>query len=239
MLTISDRGETDVRAVKLQIAKLELCSNHGYMTFRGECHCAGEHGKYERFAIVGGEYGFLHSTSGDIRLWKSESGARRRLNSYAGRTPPARIHYSGDTNAEHGGHFYTLNCMHWHYANVVRIQPCSDAGGPDNLYWIESLSVNIPDVGSDRFNSALSVYGMGLENYKKMSRAARRHFLVDACLAYGLYDKHDSEVVQVGKMDEYNQIALDSFGPIEVTQTLRGGSSIRNYAYSVALGYCR
>lgn len=147
--------------------------------------------------------------------------------------PVARIHYSGDINTEYGGYFYTLNCMHWNYANVVRITPCSDADGPDNLFWVESLSVNIPDVGTPKFNSALECIGHDLAMYKKMSRAARRHLLVYACLTYGYYDKHDTEVIQIGR--EY-QKGLEDF---DVTKKLRGGSSIRNYAYSVALGYCR
>lgn len=30
-----------------------------------------------RFCVVGTPYGFLHKTSGDIRFWKSRSGANR------------------------------------------------------------------------------------------------------------------------------------------------------------------
>ena len=35
-----------------------------------------------RWCIVGTTYGFLHTTSGDIRTWRSYSGARRAARSY-------------------------------------------------------------------------------------------------------------------------------------------------------------
>jgi hypothetical protein len=35
-----------------------------------------------RFAIVGTDYGYLHTTGGDIRTWRSYSGARRICRAY-------------------------------------------------------------------------------------------------------------------------------------------------------------
>lgn len=36
------------------------------------------------FAIVGTDYGYLHTTGGDLRTWKSYSGAYRILKQYTG-----------------------------------------------------------------------------------------------------------------------------------------------------------
>lgn len=52
-------------------------------------------------------------------------------------------HYSGDVNIEHGGMFYNLATWEDGYVECWRCQPCSDAGGPDNMYWIEHLSVSV------------------------------------------------------------------------------------------------
>lgn len=35
-----------------------------------------------RYICIGTDYGHIHATSGDIRTWKSYSGARRFLTSY-------------------------------------------------------------------------------------------------------------------------------------------------------------
>lgn len=64
-----------------RVIRVVLCDNHGYLTFAGECGCSVTH-DYERFAVVGTAYGWLHSKSGDIRFWKSESGARHALKQY-------------------------------------------------------------------------------------------------------------------------------------------------------------
>lgn len=35
-----------------------------------------------RFIVIGTQYGFLHTSSGDIRTWRSYSGARRAARRY-------------------------------------------------------------------------------------------------------------------------------------------------------------
>lgn len=37
------------------------------------------------WAIVGTDYGYLHTTSGDVRTWKTRSGARKALKRYLNR----------------------------------------------------------------------------------------------------------------------------------------------------------
>lgn len=38
-------------------------------------------GEY-RFVVIGTQYGYLHTTSGDVRTWRSYSGARRAARNY-------------------------------------------------------------------------------------------------------------------------------------------------------------
>lgn len=63
------------------VIRVVLCDNHGYLTFAGDCGCSIQH-DYERFAVVGTTYGWLHNAAGDVRFWKSESGARNALKNY-------------------------------------------------------------------------------------------------------------------------------------------------------------
>lgn len=77
------RDSVDATNGKPRVVRLVLCDNHGYLTFAGECGCSVQH-DYERFAVVGTSYGWLHNTAGDKRMWKSESGARHALKAYLG-----------------------------------------------------------------------------------------------------------------------------------------------------------
>lgn len=52
-------------------------------------------------------------------------------------------HYNGDVNIEHGGFFYDLSTFEQGYVDVVRVVPCSDAGGPDNYFWLQKLNAVI------------------------------------------------------------------------------------------------
>lgn len=35
-----------------------------------------------RYCVIGTEYGYIHTTAGDLRTWKSYSGARRAARNY-------------------------------------------------------------------------------------------------------------------------------------------------------------
>jgi TctA family transporter len=37
-----------------------------------------------RYCVIGTNYGYLHTTGGDVRTWRSYSGARRAAKNYAG-----------------------------------------------------------------------------------------------------------------------------------------------------------
>lgn len=144
----------------------------------------------------------------------------------------ARLFYSGDINANYGGHFYSLNNFHHDYVNLVRITATSDAGGPDNVFWVEKLTVNLRK-GAE-LQRALDVVGVNAETYAKATRATRRHMAIEACLSYGFYDVESSETVSIGEPLGWKQ-AGDSEN---VMHQLRGNASIRNYARNIALEYC-
>jgi len=65
------------------VKKLTLCNNHGYLTHAENCQCDKAH-HYTKFAVFGTDYGHLHNTSGDMRLWSSYSGAYAAARKYQG-----------------------------------------------------------------------------------------------------------------------------------------------------------
>lgn len=52
-------------------------------------------------------------------------------------------HYSGDVDIAHGGMFYNMDDIENGYADAVRVTAVSDAGGPDNMWWVERISINV------------------------------------------------------------------------------------------------
>lgn len=169
---------------------------------------------------------------------------------------PKRRHwfYSGDVNIEHGGHFYNLDPFEDGWVDVVRLQPCSDAGGPDNCYWIEHLSVIIHEpladvfagVGTtvsqrrahrelhqlpiaERIESALACIGYDspemLADWDKRTLAERRHIVVYAALSYGHYDQESSVMVSVGE-PEFTKNREGEWKPETV---LRANTNLRKY----------
>lgn len=84
-----NREAVDANNGSPRVVRVVLCDNHGYLTFAGECGCSVQH-DYDRYAVVGTSYGWLHNTSGDKRLWKSESGARHALKTYLGGDKPEK-----------------------------------------------------------------------------------------------------------------------------------------------------
>ena len=42
----------------------------------------GDKDKTYRYIVIGTAYGYLHTTAGDVRTWRSYSGARRACNRY-------------------------------------------------------------------------------------------------------------------------------------------------------------
>lgn len=134
-----------------------------------------------------------------------------------------RVFYNGDVNPEYGGFFYTLENVKFGYVDAVRVTPCSDAGGPDNCFWLEVLSVNIERRQGD-IDEAISFCGW-TDEYRSSSKAQKTHMLIAACVSAGFYDC-DSTMVRIGKPDEYYN-GVKEFNPDCV---FRAGTRIGNLA---------
>lgn len=105
-----------------------------------------------------------------------------------------RWFYSGDADIENGGFFYDLsNFDDLGYAQAVRVTPCSDAGGPDNVFWVEMLSVNTGD--KDAIRLAYSGVGDDVQ-----TRRAHRTL------------HHDPNLGSLNKLIERIEQALDCCG---------------------------
>lgn len=74
-----------------------------------------------------------------------------------GKRNTKRIFYSGDRNIENGGYFYNLSTWQWDYVEAVRVTPCPDMDGPDNLFYVEKLTLNIRK--GDALKSVLACSG--------------------------------------------------------------------------------
>ena len=67
--------------MKPYVKKLTLCNNHDYLTHAESCQCDKSH-YYKKYAVFGTAYGHLHNTAGDMRLWKTYSGAYKVMRQY-------------------------------------------------------------------------------------------------------------------------------------------------------------
>lgn len=140
-----------------------------------------------------------------------------------------RFFYFGDVSIEYGGYFYCLDSWQYGYVDALRVTPVSDAGGPDNVFWIEGLTVNIPK--GDRLRGALDC--VGIESLASLPRATRRHAIVHACIGYGLYDADALATVQVGPDDPF----YGGRERFEVTHYLRASVNLRKLARRMAHGH--
>jgi hypothetical protein len=112
--------------------------------------------------------------------------------------PRKHWHYFGDVNIECGGYFYDMSNWKWGYVEAWRVVPCSDAGGPDNEFWIESLTVNIPKA-KDAWAALAKVSNEDVDLYRTSSPRMRKHVLVNALICYGSYDMGKSTRIRIGK----------------------------------------
>jgi hypothetical protein len=131
-----------------------------------------------------------------------------------------RWNYNGDINLEHGGLFWREDGAD-DYVLAVRVTPCSEAGGPNNLFHIEQGSVYLPNDSAKR-NQALNVIGQTLEN-------ATRRDLVESFVAYHGIDRdcrNGEQVIQIGKPE--TDLRSDGWSP-KPDITLRGNASLANY----------
>ncbi len=149
-----------------------------------------------------------------------------------------RYHYSGDVSLRHGGYFYTAGPeeRRYGYSSIVRITPCSDAGGPSNQFWVETLTVNMPD--DKRLAMALNFCGYSEDWMKGLTEFQRFCRIVDACVAAGHYDPDDlfsmvlpqSQIVQIG----HDEISLGS-DTFNADTKLRANTSLRRWIKRIYL----
>lgn len=138
-----------------------------------------------------------------------------------------RIFYTGDINAEHGGMFYTLEGVKWGYVDALRIVPCSDAGGPDNLFWLERLTINLREGAA--LAPILECCGIGRDELARLTPAQRVHASIRAHESYGAYDPDGTEVVRIGPPCPFFDHRREWESP-KIDRVLRAGSSIGRYA---------
>lgn len=140
--------------------------------------------------------------------------------------------YSGDINIEHGGMFWREDGAE-DYVLAVRVTPCSDAGGPNNLYDIETGSIYLPPEPA-KVASAVSCVGYtinangdletGREVLKKGSREYR-WLIVEAFCAYAGIDRDIETVVRIGPKED---VAFYGWNP-EPDTILRSNAKLANY----------
>ena len=150
-----------------------------------------------------------------------------------------RWDYSGDVNLECGGTFFRQGAdwQRYGYVDAVRVTPCSDAGGQDNAFWVERLTINRPDSMAE-IRDVLSIYSYTIEGESGdivephsgetiaiANSPAFDRVLIEACLSYGRYDKDYGETIQIGKRaDEYH-----SGDVVKPDLILRGNCKLENY----------
>lgn len=125
--------------------------------------------------------------------------------------------YSGDMNIEEGGLFFREDDAD-DYVLAIRVTPCSDAGGPSNLFHIETGSIYF---SPDRLESALDVIGV------KPADATVADKAIAYCAYHGIdRDSYNGErVVRIGDAEEENP---NGWNP-EPDDILPEGSKLADY----------
>lgn len=143
-------------------------------------------------------------------------------------------HYSGEVSLENGGYFYDKSNIQYGYVDVVRVQPCSDAGGPDNEWWVEQLTVNLPETDK-ALGIILRVCGWTVDEVSGKTKPEREAMVIDACIAYGAYDIDRSAVYRIGPKQDGKPFRWDGHNENSVTQ-FRGNASLRIQVKKVFMG---
>ena len=129
-------------------------------------------------------------------------------------------HYNGDVNLTYGGYYWREDGAD-DYVLVVRVIPCSDAGGPDNLFCIEQGSLYLPG-DTDKRRRALGVCGWEKEENPS------REMLVDAFIAYGGIDQDCMNGATVVRFGPAHPIGRDSWNPAPDV-ILRANANLKKY----------
>jgi len=148
-----------------------------------------------------------------------------------------RYQYNGDVDVENGGYWASTGPeeRRYGYSSVVRVTPCADAGGPDNMFWVETLTVNIPD--DKRLAMAFDFCGYKEDWLKGLTPFQRFCRAVDACLSVGHYEPDDtgrpwSQLVQIGADDSFYRPSHDTW---TADRKLRANWKLRNWIKAIYL----
>ena len=144
-----------------------------------------------------------------------------------------RWNYCGGVDLMNGGYFWREDGAE-DYVLCVRITACADAGGPDNMVWIESGSIYLPQV-ADKQKAALSCCGYDLDEsgniidgsggvHAKDSKT-HRLLMINAFMAYAGLDKDAGTIVRVGPPDAF----YNGRENIEPDTVLRSNANLKNW----------
>lgn len=140
--------------------------------------------------------------------------------------------YTGDMNIENGGLFWKGESSD-DYVEVVEVTPCSDAGGPDNLFHVATGTLYMPH---DKRQDALDTCGYKLVDGGILDCTGEVHpldtlhgqtLLVDAFRGSHGIERDSETVVRIGPVDEYSG-GVNGWNP-EPDTILRADAKLRNY----------
>ena len=130
-----------------------------------------------------------------------------------------RWHYIGDRNLCEGGAFIREG-DYSDYCEAVQVTPCSNAGGPSNLFWIESGTVYLGN--PSHVQSALECCG-DIETAKQWRKGY-------AVLRYMGMDRDREDVIRIGKDEsEYADSWRFDIESVKPNIILRGNASLMRF----------
>lgn len=129
--------------------------------------------------------------------------------------------YNGDVNIRYGGYYWKEDGAD-DYVLAVLITPCSDAGGPDNQFWIEEGLIWLGD--SERQTRALDCIGV-------VPGDATRRDYVEAALAYYGIERDSEQTLQTLQIGAKAGDASHSWGgfPGGSDIILHGNAKLRRF----------
>jgi hypothetical protein len=94
--------------------------------------------------------------------------------------------YTGDINLEYGGLFVDLSTFSDGYAEVLQVTDLDSGCGFDGAVMVERLTALFGRGFSKQVKAALRTYGDFFP--AGVTGKARKSWIVESCVAYGLYD---------------------------------------------------
>ena len=135
--------------------------------------------------------------------------------------------YNGDVGIRHGGHYWRRDEADDQSFHVVKVDPYSDQGGPDNLFKVSVGTLSVPDDAEELAQVAALV--------GDKPDTIRDSELVVGLLGWGRTWDADAEyVVRVGPVDEFWSGRGEFPDPDMV---LRSNASLRNHVVKEFLAW--